>query len=86
MPEVCRFLGISILMYFNDHSPAHIHVRYNDDRATVRIDDCAVLSGRLPPRVLGLVTEWANLHREELRRNWETLRESGEWQKIAPLV
>lgn len=61
-------------------------MRYNDYRATVRIDDCAVLSGKLPPRVLGLVTEWANLHREELQQNWHSLRESGEWQKIEPLV
>jgi hypothetical protein len=27
MPEICRFLGIVITMYFNDHAPPHFHVR-----------------------------------------------------------
>jgi len=27
MPEICRFLGIVITMYFDDHNPPHIHVK-----------------------------------------------------------
>jgi hypothetical protein len=38
MPEICRFLGIVITMYFNDHNPPHFHVRYEDFRAIVGID------------------------------------------------
>ncbi len=30
MPEISRFLGIVICMYFNDHNPPHFHVEYND--------------------------------------------------------
>jgi hypothetical protein len=55
MPELSRFLGISILMYFDDHNPPHFHVRYNDDRALVSIEELKVLEGHLPARILGLV-------------------------------
>jgi hypothetical protein len=57
MPELSRFLGIVIYMYFNDHNPAHFHVKYNDYRATIDIEHLAVLNGHLPARVLGLVIE-----------------------------
>ncbi len=73
-------------MYFNDHNPPHFHVQYNDYRASLKVHDAAILEGELPARVVGLVAEWANLHREELMNNWETLRASGEWAKIPPLV
>jgi hypothetical protein len=86
MPEICRFLGISILMYFNDHPPPHFHVRYNEYRATVDPRELRVLEGVLPGRVLGLVVEWATMHQHELLENWETIRITGQWQKIEPLV
>lgn len=35
MPEICRFYGIVIQMYFNDHAPVHFHARYGSDRAVV---------------------------------------------------
>jgi hypothetical protein len=59
MPEICRFLGIVITMYFSEHDPPHVHVRYNEYRAVMSIDDLNVLAGRLPARVRGLVEEWA---------------------------
>ena len=55
MPEISRFLGIVITMYFNDHEPPHFHVRYAEYRATFAIDALELLEGQLPPRVLGLV-------------------------------
>ena len=57
MPEICRFLGIVITMYFNDHDPPHFHVRCGELRATFAIDALELLDGQLPPRVLGLVAE-----------------------------
>jgi len=86
MPELSRFLGISILMYFNDHAPPHFHVKYNEFRASVEISTLSILDGELPPRVHGLAIEWAELHRDELLLNWNTLRESGVYRKIEPLV
>lgn len=86
MPEICRFLGISIRMFFNDHDPPHFHVQYNEFRATVEIESLRTSEGRLPPRVLGLVFEWAELHRDELLANWNTLRATGTFRKIDPLA
>lgn len=86
MPELSRFLGISILMYFNDHNPPHFHVRYDEYRAVFRIADLMMTDGRLPGRVTALVLEWANQHRQELLDNWNSIRESGEYETIEPLV
>ncbi|GMO30018.1 MAG: DUF4160 domain-containing protein [Termitinemataceae bacterium] len=86
MPELSRFLGISILMYFDDHSPPHFHVKYNDHRALISIGDFRLLEGHLPARVLGLVMEWAELHKDELVKNWDMVKTMGRYFKIAPLV
>lgn len=58
MPEISRFLGIIITMYFNEHNPPHFHARYGDHRAEIAIETLSIIAGRLPPRVLGLVMEW----------------------------
>jgi hypothetical protein len=86
MPELCRFLGIVIMMYLDDHNPPHFHVRYNDYRALVSISDLAVLNGQLPPQVLRPVMEWAGMHKDELMKNWEMIRKTGNCFKIEPLV
>jgi hypothetical protein len=86
MPELSRFLGISILMYFNDHNPPHFHVKYNDYRAIISVGELKVLDGNLPARILGLVIEWAELHKEELMQNWDMVKTSGKYVKIDPLV
>ena len=82
MPEICRFLGIVISMYFNEHNPPHFHIRYNEYRAVMDIQTLNVLDGLLPARVRGLVEEWAELHRQELLSMWN----SKEFHKIEPLV
>jgi hypothetical protein len=82
MPEICRFLGIVISMYFNEHNPPHFHVRYNDYRAVMDIRTLNVLDGELPAKVRGLVEEWAELNRLELLSMWD----SKEFHKINPLV
>lgn len=82
MPEICRFLGIVITMYFDEHNPPHFHVRYNEFRAVMSIRDLNVLDGRLPARVRGLVQEWAELHQEELLAMWE----SKDFHRLEPLV
>jgi hypothetical protein len=66
-------MGISIMMHFNDHIPPHFHVKYNDYRALISIDKIKVLDGNLPVRILGLVIEWVELHKEELMQNWDML-------------
>jgi hypothetical protein len=82
VPEISRFLGIVISMYFNEHNPPHFHVRYNDYRAVMDIRTLNVLDGTLPARVRGLVEEWAEMHRDELLAMWDTKV----FHKIEPLV
>jgi len=85
MPEVCRFLGIIITINYNDHTPPHFHVRYGGQRAIVGVQTLTVLQGRLSPRVLGLVMEWAALHQAELMSNWDLARQQAPLQSIQPL-
>jgi hypothetical protein len=72
-------------MNYNDHPPPHFHVRYGEQKALIGIQTMSVLRGRLSPRVLGLVIEWASLHQAELLKNWELARQQAELQKIEPL-
>lgn len=85
MPEISRFYGISIYMYFREHSPPHFHAVYGDDEALISIKDLGIVSGWLPPRVMGLVVEWASLHKEELKRNWDKACNHQKPDKIEPL-
>ena len=85
MPEISRFFGIVIRMYFNDHSPAHFHAEYGEHEALIDMDTLSVLRGELPRRALALVLEWAAFHRQELRADWERARRGTPLQPIAPL-
>lgn len=82
LPEICRFLGIVITMYFDEHNPPHFHVRYNEYRASLDIGTLNIIAGAIPAKVRGLVEEWAELHRDELLQMWA----SKEFHRIAPLV
>lgn len=86
MPEISRFYGIVVYMYFGDHSPPHIHVRYAEWEAQVGIDPPEILHGRLPGRAWRLVSEWASLHTEELHELWERAQDHREPGKIDPLM
>ena len=86
MPEISRFLGIKIFMYFNEHNPPHFHVEYNNYRALIDIKTFGIIEGKLPSKVLGLVVEWAEDHQSELFENWYNMKETGEYKKIEPLV
>lgn len=85
MPELCRFYGIVIRMYFDDHAPPHFHALYGGDEALVGIESLAVLQGRLPPRARGLVVEWAALRQGELREAWNRASQLEPPGRIAPL-
>ncbi|MCX6549629.1 MAG: DUF4160 domain-containing protein [Acidobacteria bacterium] len=85
MPELCRFFGIVISMHYNDLAPPHFHARYGAERAALLVRDLRVLDGRLPPRVLGLVIEWAARHRDELLADWARAARQLPLVPIAPL-
>jgi Domain of unknown function (DUF4160) len=86
MPEISRFLGIIIYLYYNDHNPPHFHVEYGKYKATFSIDELSLIEGKLPPRVTSLVLEWAFLHREELKENWKLAKEKVPLNKIKGLA
>ena len=85
MPEISRFLGIIIVMYYNDHNPPHFHAKYGDHEAAIGIVSGEVVDGRLPPRVLGLVQEWREYHKAELIEDWDLARERRRLNRIEPL-
>jgi hypothetical protein len=85
MPEISRFFGIVIRMYFNDHRPPHFHAIYGEHEAVIGVDTLTVLRGALPRRALALVLEWAAFHREQLRADWELARSGQTPDPIEPL-
>jgi hypothetical protein len=66
MPEISRFFGIVIYMYFDDHNPPHFHARYGSGEALIRIADGEVIRGNISKRTASLVQEWCGLHKSEL--------------------
>ncbi|MBV5308495.1 DUF4160 domain-containing protein [Chromatium okenii] len=86
MPEISRFLGIVIYMYFSEHNPPHFHAEYNEHKASILIESLGLLDGKLPSKVTSLVIEWAQEHQNELLENWNSIKETGEYHKISPLV
>ena len=85
MPEISRFFGIVIKMFFNDHNPPHFHALYGEHEALLDIHHLSIFAGSLPPRALGLVIEWATLHQEELLQDWQRAQQHQALEKIDPL-
>jgi hypothetical protein len=85
MPELSRFYGIVIKMYFGDHEPPHFHAEYGGDEMVVGIKTLAVIQGRLSPRAMGMVLEWAALHQTELMADWQLAKSALAPRRIAPL-
>ena len=84
MPELSRFLGIVIAMYYRDHAPPHFHAIYGDFEITIEITSSQV-NGDFPKRALAHVLEWRTLHRQELLDAWTLARASRPLPRIEPL-
>ena len=84
MPELSRFLGIVIAMFYRDHGPAHFHAIYGEYEVTVGIED-GVVKGEFPRRALRHVVEWYELHKTELAENWQRAKDRKPLQPIPPL-
>jgi hypothetical protein len=85
MPCVCRFFGIVIYIYCDDHAPPHFHAKYSGTEALYEIETLRIYRGRIPPRAHGLVLEWADKHRTELIENWQRAQQHHEIVPIEPL-
>lgn len=85
MPEVSRFYGISIQIYYGDHPPPHFHAVYGGQVALIAVDRFEVIEGFLPKRALELVRDWASIHRQELSDAFKRAAALQPPGKIAPL-
>ncbi len=69
MPIISRFYGISILMYFLDHNPPHLHVKYSGFEAVYSLSG-SKLAGYIPLRAESLVLQWLDERQTDLQDNW----------------
>ncbi len=87
MPEISRFFGIIITMYYEygRHQRPHFHARYGDFRASFTINRPELLAGSMPRRQQHLILAWAELHQTELLDNWQRVTEEQPLLYIAGL-
>ena len=85
MPQISQFFGIIIRMFYDEHNPPHFHAQYGEYDCCIDIQSLSVIEGYLPARAMGLVIEWAILHKKELRDNWTLVEQQKSLQKIEPL-
>lgn len=70
MPEIVRFYGIIIKMFFGDHAPPHIHAVYGEYNAVFDIKNLKMIEGDIPERAKKLVLEWLSIYQNELLNMW----------------
>lgn len=85
MPEISRFFGIIISMFYNDHEPPHFHAQYGEHKASFCLNTLGLLDGWMPPRIRGYIVEWAALNIDDLFMDWEIARQKGILNKIEGL-
>ena len=85
MPEISRFYGIIIRLYYRDHPPAHFHAIYGEHEALIEIETGVVNRGWIPKTALELVSQWRLMHLPELREDWSRARQQMPILPITPL-
>ena len=84
MAEIARFYGIIISMFGNEHNPPHFHIKYGHYKAIYTMKN-GIIKGEVPINVLKKVSEWVEIHNNELEKNWELLQSGETVNKIEPL-
>lgn len=74
MPEISRFYGIVIKMFFKpkEHEPSHIHALYGEFVGVFNIKTHKMIDGDLPPKAQSLVEEWLIINEEQLQAMWDS--------------
>lgn len=73
MPEITRFNGIVIKMFTRgEHNPPHFHAIYNEHNSVIEIATLVAIEGDLPAKQLKQVISWAELHKIELQKMWDS--------------
>lgn len=84
MPEISRFFGIIIAMFYNDHDPPHFHAVYGDQKGLIEIKSRRI-EGNLSSRTQKIVLEWLDIYEKDLLENWELAKKRKPLKKIKPL-
>lgn len=73
MPEIARFYGIVIKMFFKpkEHEPSHIHALYGEYMGEFNVRTLEMIQGDLPNKAQELVREWLALYQSELQNMWD---------------
>lgn len=85
MPEISRFYGIIISIFYDEHNPPHFHARYGKNKVVIDIRTLEVLAGEISSRALKMVKEWASQHQQELMHDWELAQANKPPEKILAL-
>jgi hypothetical protein len=88
MPVISMFYGLIIAMYYFDnkqHYLPHIHVKYNEDEAVFAIETGELIEGKLPNSKRKLVEAWMEIHREDLKADWQLASQGQKPFPIDPL-
>lgn len=85
MPEVSRFFGIIIRMFYDEHNPPHFHAEYQGAKAVFDFDGNLIQGDLGSKTARKLIRDWIDLHRDELIEDWERARQDETLRKIAPL-
>ena len=86
MPEISRFFGIIIRMFYDEHAPPHFHAEYSGKKAVFDFQGNIIKGNLKSKTATKLVREWVDLRGSELEENWKLVMESKEMKKIKPLT
>ena len=86
MPEICRFYGITIYMFHNDHNPPHFHIQYGGKFATFDLYTGDIVGGETTSRVRKMIKEWVKAHKIELIEDWNLVENMAIPKRIEPLI
>jgi hypothetical protein len=85
MPTISVFFGIIIRMFYRYHNPPHFHAEYQGQNATFNFEG-NLQEGEIDSRTAKeLIKKWARLHKSELAKNWENMRQQRQFARIEPL-
>lgn len=84
MPEISRFYGIIISLFWRDHNPPHVHFSYQDYECSISVLE-RIVDGKAPAKVIAKVNEWIDLHESEILTLWEKAQKGEQIGRIEPL-
>ena len=82
MPEISRFFGIVIRMYWREHGPPHFHAQYGQFDAVFSIETGGKIAGKFPKKGQAIIEGWARQYKKELLLNWDLIKKQGRFRKI----